>query len=80
MASLRASFSLAHASSALPNVEAELERAASARRYALAVDKSSAYAICEASRSDLFRTAWGGRGGGGSGKLKEDGIGLAVLA
>ncbi len=38
------------------------------------------YAVCEDSRSDLLRTAWEGRGGGGRGRLKEEGIGLAVLA
>lgn len=42
--------------------------------------RRSAYAICEDSRSDLLRTAWGGRGGGGSGRLKELGMGIAVLA
>ncbi len=28
----------------------------------------------------MLRTAWGGRGGGGRGRLKELGIGFAVLA
>lgn len=38
------------------------------------------YATSEPSRSDLLSTAWGGRGGGGRGKLKVEGIGFAVLA
>ena len=42
--------------------------------------RRSAYAIWEASRSDLLRTAWGCRGGGGRGRLKELGIGIEVLA
>jgi hypothetical protein len=44
------------------------------------VDSRSEYAVCEASRSVFVSTACGGRGGGGSGRLKELGIGFAVLA
>lgn len=52
----RASFKRAHASSAEPNVDAAVEREASARRYALAVERRSEYAVCEASRSDFEST------------------------
>lgn len=80
IASLRASFNRAHASSAEPNVDAETERAARASLYAFAEERRSEYAVCEASRSAFVRTAYGERGGGGRGRLKELGIGLAVLA
>lgn len=76
-----ASFKRAQASSADPKVEADTERAASARRYSFAEESRSEYAVSEDSRSDLESTAcgrWGG--GGGRGRLNEDGIGLAVLA
>lgn len=67
--SARASFSLAQDSRAEPNAEAAVERDARAIRYDLAVANKSEYASCDCSRSFLERTAWAGRGGGGSGRL-----------
>ena len=62
-------------------MEADTDKAASARRYSFAEESRSEYAVSEEARSDLESTAcgrWGG--GGGRGRLNEDGIGLAVLA
>lgn len=64
-----ASLRRAHASNADPKLLAAVDRAASATRYAFAVERSSEYAAWEHSRSALVRTAWTERGGGGRGRL-----------
>jgi hypothetical protein len=46
----------------------------------LAEVRRSVYAVCEASRSVFVRTECTGRGGGGRGRLKEEGTGLEVEA
>lgn len=79
MGSDLASFNLAHASSADPNVDAAVESAARAVLYALAEDRSSEYASWDLARSFLVSTAWGGLGAGGSGRFSED-MGFAVDA
>lgn len=53
-----ASLRRAHDSSAEPKLLAAVERAASAIRNALAVDRSSEYAAWDSSRSALVKTAW----------------------
>lgn len=78
-ASARDSFRRAQASRADPKAEAAVDRVARATRYDFAVASRSEYACCDCSRSCLVRTAWAGRGGGGSGRLYED-SGFAVEA
>lgn len=76
----RASFRRAHASSADPNADADVESVASAVRYAFAVERSSEYASCDDSRSDFERMEWEGIGGGGRGRLNVEPRGSAVEA
>ena len=69
IASARASFNRAHDSRAAPNADEAEERVARAIRYDLAVAMRSEYACWDCSRSAFVRTACGGRGGGGRGRL-----------
>jgi hypothetical protein len=80
MDSDRASFNRAQASNEEPKVEAAVERAARAKRYAFAEERSSWYAVCESSRSAFERTACKGVGIGGRGRLKVEVPGSAVEA